>query len=64
MAVYNPMPMSLYDRRKLVERLRLEAAEKVAEADRIEKGIKADEEEMVEIVRKTIKPFFNCGVGT
>lgn len=52
--IYDPYPLSIYERKCRVEALRQEAAAKNAEADRIEEGIKADEAEMVAMIEKVI----------
>jgi hypothetical protein len=54
MALYDPRPLSIYERRVLVTKLRNEAAEKTAEADRIEAGIKSDEDAMVTLIKESI----------
>ena len=47
-------PLSLHERRALAEQLRREAAEKIKEAERIEVGVKADEDEWLAAVEKAV----------
>jgi len=44
MAVCNPKPLSWGERMELAQSLRKEAAEKIAEAQRIEDGLSADQD--------------------
>lgn len=44
MAVWNPKPLSWGERMELAQSLRKEAAEKIAEAQRIEDGLSADQD--------------------
>ena len=44
MAVWNPKPLSWSERMELAQSLRKEAAEKIAEAQRIEDGLSADQD--------------------
>ena len=48
-------PLSLPERVALAEKLRNEAAEKLAEAERIEAGVKADQDEMVAAITRAIE---------
>lgn len=47
-------PLSMWERRALAAQLRREAAEKIKEAERIEEGCKADEDEWLEALNKAI----------
>lgn len=47
-----PQPLSWGERMELAQRLRREAAEKIAEAERIEKGIEDDQNAVLEAVQK------------
>ena len=47
-----PQPLSWGERMELAQRLRREAAEKIAEAERIEKGLEDDQNAVWEAVQK------------
>ena len=51
-ALLVPQPLSWGDRMELAQRLRREAAEKIAEAERIEKGLEDDQNAVWEAVQK------------
>ena len=52
-------PLSLPERVALAEQLRNEAAEKIKEAERIEAGVKADQDEMVAAITRAIEAQSN-----
>ncbi len=47
-----PQPLSWGERMELAQRLRREAAEKITEAERIEKGLEDDQNKVWEAVQK------------
>lgn len=47
-------PLSIPERHALAEQLRREAAEKIAEAERIEAGLEADANEMVTAIERAL----------
>ena len=53
MAVYDNRPLSWGERMALANNLRREAAEKIAEAQRIEDGLQADQDAVYESIEKS-----------
>jgi hypothetical protein len=62
MAIYDPRPLSWNERAALANKLRDEAAGKIAEAQRIEDGIAADKKELGDMLTAAMNKTPNAAL--